>query len=110
MSLRRFVYYYAVIGGWAAFAAWVLLERPIRHLGSMGETQAAIDLLAILAAAMTATGVGAAIGCGLGLVGACQRNWLVRLGHAISGLLGGAIGGLVGGLLGAILHTCLAGG
>lgn len=107
MSLNRFVYYYAVIGGWAAFIAWVFLERPIRHLGSLGETQAVINLWAILAASATATGLGAAIGCGLGFVGGTQRRWLGRLQRGVSGLVGGAVGGLVGGLLGSLLHTYL---
>ena len=105
MSLNRFIYYYAVISGWAALIAWVLLERPIRHLAALGETQTAIDLWAIVAASVTATGVGAAIGCGLGFVGVTERRWLRRFQHGVAGLIGGAAGGLVGGLLGALLHT-----
>lgn len=105
MSLNRFVYYCAVIGGWAAFVAWVLLERPIRHLGSLGETAAAINLWSIIASAVTATGVGGAIGFGLGLVGGADQRWFGRIQHALSGLLGGAVGGLIGGLVGASLHV-----
>ena len=105
MSLNRFVYYCAVIGGWAAFVAWFLLERPIRHLGSLGETAAAVDLWSIITPTVTATGVGGAIGCGLGLVGGTDRRWLERLQHAVSGLIGGAVGGLIGGLVGALLYT-----
>lgn len=105
MSFSRFVYYCAVIGGWAAFIAWVLLERPIRHLGSLGETAAAVDLWSIITPTVTATGVGGAIGCGLGLVGGTDRRILGRLQHALSGLIGGAVGGLIGGLVGAILYT-----
>ncbi len=105
MSLSRFVYYCAVVGGWAAFMAWVLLERPIRHLGSLGETAVAVDLWSIITPTVTATGVGGAIGCGLGLVGGTDRRLLERLQHALSGLIGGAVGGLIGGLVGALLYT-----
>lgn len=105
MSFSRFVYYCAVIGGWAAFIAWVFLERPIRHLGSLGETAAAVDLWSIITPTVTATGVGGAIGCGLGLVAGTDRRFLGRLQHALSGLIGGAVGGLIGGLTGAILYT-----
>ncbi|MCP4591476.1 MAG: FHA domain-containing protein, partial [bacterium] len=105
MSLNRFVYYCAVIGGWAAFAAWLLLERAIRHLGSLGETEASIGLWAIIATTVTATGVGGAIGGGLGFVSGTDRPWLVRVQHALLGLIGGAVGGLIGGLVGAVLHT-----
>ena len=105
MSFSRFVYYCAIVGGWAAFVAWMLLERPIRHLGSLGETAAAVDLWSIVTPTVTATGVGGAIGCGLGLVGGMDRRWLERVLHATSGLVGGAVGGLAGGLFGAILYT-----
>lgn len=105
MSLNRFVYYCAVIGGWAAFIAWILLERPIRHLGTLGETASAMNLWATISAAVTATGVGGTIGCGLGLVGGADHRVFTRLQSAASGLIGGAVGGLIGGLVGAFLHT-----
>ena len=107
MSLKRFVYYCAVLGGWTAFIAWVFLERPIQYLAALGETRTAMNLWSVIAAAVTATGVGAAIGCGLGFVAATQRSWLGRIRHALSGLIGGGLGGLMGGLLGALLHTYL---
>ena len=34
MSLGRFVYYSAVVGGWAAFLAWMLAEALVLHGGS----------------------------------------------------------------------------
>lgn len=105
MSLNRFIYYCAVLGGWSAFIAWVFLERPVRHLGSLGETAAAMNLWAIISATVTATGVGGAIGCGLGLVGGTDRRIVGRLHRAAAGLIGGAVGGLIGGLTGAFLHT-----
>jgi hypothetical protein len=105
MSLNRFVYYCAVIGGWAAFAAWLLFERTIRHLGSLGETEAAIGLWSVITTTVTATGVGGAIACGLGLVSGADRGWIGRFQRAVSGLIGGAVGGLIGGLVGAVLHT-----
>jgi len=105
MSLNRFVYYCAIVAGWAAFVAWMFLERPIRHFGSLGETAVALDLWSIITPTITATGVGGAIGCGLGLVGGTDRRWLERVRHAGLGIVGGAIGGLIGGFIGALLYT-----
>lgn len=105
MSLNRFVYYCAVTGGWAAFAAWILLETPIRRLSSLGETEGAMNLWSVITTTLMATVVGGAIGCGLGLVGGMDRRWMSRLQNGLSGLIGGAAGGFIGGLLGGCLHT-----
>ena len=105
MSLSRFVYYCAVLGGWSAFIAWMLLERPIRYLGALGDSAAAIRLWSVVAPTLTATAVGGAIGCGFGLVGETAEQWARRLRQSCFGLLGGAAGGLAGGFLGALLHT-----
>jgi len=105
MSLNRFVYYCAVVGGWMAFLAGMLLERPIRHLSELGESAAAMQLWDTISATLTATAVGGAIGCGLGLVSATSKRWQPRLRHAGAGAVGGAVGGLIGGLVGAALYT-----
>ena len=52
MSLARLVYYSAVLGGWAAFVAWMVAEAVI--LGRLP-----------LEVVLTAAAVGAAIGCGV---------------------------------------------
>lgn len=105
MSLHRFVYYCAVLGGWSAFFAWMLLERPIQYLGALGDSAAAIRLWSVVAPALTATAVGGAIGCGFGLVGGTAEKWARRIRQAFFGLIGGAAGGFFGGLVGALLHT-----
>ncbi len=105
MSLSRFVYYCAVLGGWSAFIAWMFLERPIRYLGALGDSAAAISLWSVVAPTLTATAVGGAIGCGFGLVGETAEKWARRLRQSFFGLVGGAAGGLAGGFVGALLHT-----
>ena len=59
MSLYRFVYYSALIGGWAAFLAWTLAELSVlRGRSELGTVRV------ILSTAI----VGAAVGAGLSLV------------------------------------------
>jgi hypothetical protein len=92
MSLSRFVYYSAIIGGWAALAAWAVLEAVLLRGGS--EFGAGV---------VTATGavVGAAIGAGLNLVsGMANAQWTRQIRRAAAGVLGGGIGGALGGLAG----------
>ncbi|HID76195.1 MAG TPA: FHA domain-containing protein, partial [Planctomycetaceae bacterium] len=99
MSLNRFIYYSAVVGGWAAYVAWIAAELFVlgRHrLGGAAKT--------ILTAAL----VGAAVGAGLQLVsGMTNRRWRRQLKRASSGLIGGGLGGTLGGLLGSILYSTL---
>jgi hypothetical protein len=99
MSFYRFVYYSAVIAGWAALAAWVLAELLFlgnRHLGGTLSTTAAAATL------------GAMIGAGLNLVaGMANAQWKQQLRRILAGLLVGGLGGLVGGLLGEILYADL---
>ena len=45
MSLYRFVYYSAVIGGWAAFIAWLLAETLVlRGENSVGFGQTVVSI------------------------------------------------------------------
>ena len=108
VSLYRFVYYSAVIGGWAAMLAWFLAEVALlRGRWELGTVEVTL----------TAAVVGAAIGAGLNLVsaatgGLCRRQrgtlcrrqrgtlWAGSLGRTSAGFVGGGIGGAVGGLLG----------
>lgn len=109
MSLYRFVYYSAVVCGWAAFLAWMILERPVRYIGSLGGSGGLSSIFwDIVAATITAAIVGAALGTGLNLVsGMSNAQWRQQLGRIIPGLIGGGIGGAVGGLLGAGFFAAL---
>ena len=99
MSFRRFIYYCAVCGGWAAFLAWAMVlagnvravERPV--------------LRTALIAAVLGLLLGAAVGAVDALQNAVGRQRGVRVGLcAAIGLVGGAISGLIG----EALHTALA--
>ncbi len=92
MSLGRFVYYSAVVGGWAAFLAWMLAEALVLHGGTVFSTPLVMGVAAL---------VGAIIAAGLNLVsGMTNAQWRRQLARVPSGLLGGGIGGAIGGLLG----------
>lgn len=94
MSLHRFVYYSAVVGGWAAFLAWAVLEALLLRGGSEFD---AIQVTVVGAV------VGAAIGAGLNLVsGMSNAQWKHLLKRLPAGLLGGAAGGGLGGLAGQL--------
>lgn len=100
MSLNRYVYYSAVIGGWAAYLAWLVAEmflvRGERAVGLTGT---------LLAGAL----VGAAVGAGLKLVsGMAGAEWRQQIKSLWPGLVGGGIGGALGGLFGAVLYDKLA--
>jgi len=96
MSLSRFVYYSAVLGGWAAFLAWFVAEVLFLRTGRLGGT-----VEAVLAGALA----GAAIGAALNVVsGLSNPLWRRQLGRITPGLIGGGVGGAVGGLLGAVLY------
>ncbi len=106
MSLNRFVYYNAVVAGWAALLAWLVLERPLRYMDSLGDTGRSMFLWDIAAATLTAGIVGATIGVGLSLVsGATNPQWKRRPRRILPGLLGGGTGGLLGGLAGALMFS-----
>ncbi|NQT36200.1 MAG: FHA domain-containing protein, partial [Planctomycetes bacterium] len=99
MSLKRFVYYSAIIGGWTAWIAWLLVEMLVlRGQGSQG------TLAVVLAAAI----VGASIGGGLAVVSSMTNpHWNQRLKRALPGLIGGAVGGAIGGFMGEVVHGLL---
>jgi len=105
MSLKRFIYYNAVIGGWAALLAWLVWERPFRYMDSLGDTPAAKLIWNIIAVTLIAPVVGAAIGGGLNVVsGMTNPHWQRQLRRVVAGVLGGGIGGLIGGVLGALMY------
>ena len=99
MSLKRFVYYCAVVGGWAALVAWApceLLFLRSHRFGGLSE--------AVLAGAT----VGALVGAGLQLVsGMSNSQWTRQLRRAVPGFLGGAVGGAAGALFGAAVYSGL---
>ena len=91
MSFRLFIYYCAVCGGWAAFAAWLALwaSGVVRIDNPFAKTPLIAGFLGLLVAA----GVGA-VDAQLNAVGS-QR--VLRVGVCAGiGLVGGALGGLVG--------------
>ena len=97
MSLSRFVYYSGVVGGWAAFLAWLVAELLFLGSGSLGGTAEAV---------LTAALVGAAIGVGLNLVGGMTNPHRARqLRRLLPGFLGGGVGGAAGGLLGGLVYS-----
>ena len=100
MSLNRFIYYCAVMGGWAALAAWLLAE--LFFFRGRVETALPAWQRDTLTAAMVGGGIGAALSV---LSGIANPRWTVRLRHAVPGLLGGLLGGAIGGFLGWILYS-----
>ena len=95
MSLNRFVYYSAVIGGWAAFGAWLLAELLL--LGGRSE-------FGLVKVTLVGGMVGAAIGAGLNLVsGMTNPQWKQQLRRLAPGLIGGGIGGSFGALVGQLM-------
>ena len=97
MSLKRFVYYSAVIGGWAALLGWAGAELVLWLLGSPSGLPR-VTLFGAL--------VGAAIGAGLNVVsGLANAKWQRMLLRSLPGLLGGAVGGAIGGVLGDAIYA-----
>jgi hypothetical protein len=96
VSLHRFVYYAAVIGGWAAFLAWLIAEPLFLHAARL-----ALAVRIMLTSAL----VGAGLGMGMILVsGMANAQWRRQLRRAVLGLVIGGIGGALGGLLGQLLY------
>jgi hypothetical protein len=100
-GMWRRVYWTGLVGGWSAFAGWLVAELMIgRWVGDS-------VLLAILMVML----VGSALGAGISQVEALftsqWQNFLPRLGL---GALGGFVGGLIGGLFGNLLFALLGQG
>src|SRR3569623_775789 len=97
MSLARFVYYSAIIGGWAAFAAWLVTE--LSGLSRSGSAW----LVPVIAAAL-----GAAIATGLNAVSVLSAgSWKQLPARVAIGRGGGAVGGVVGGGAGQLLYSAI---
>jgi hypothetical protein len=108
MSLRRFVYYSAAIGGWTAFLAWLVADVLFLDDGDGQRDRGAAWFWAIAGPALTGGLVGAAIAAGQNVVsGIANPRWERQFRRLVRGLIGGAAGGLIGGLLGALLYTCV---
>jgi hypothetical protein len=99
MSLSRFVYYSAIVGGWAAYLASIVAEFSLHGSESLGGTAEAM---------LTAALVGAALGAGLHAVsGMTNAQWAKLATRLLWGAIGGGIGGIVGGLFGSLLYGAL---
>jgi hypothetical protein len=100
MSFKLFIYYCAVVGGWAAFLTWGAAQGSgIRDLGSPYGRAALIGgLLGLL--------VASAIGLVDALLNAVGFQRVLRVLVCLGvGLVGGMLGGLVGQILNSRLHV-----
>ena len=96
MSLKRLIYYGAVIGGWSAFFGWLATEILLNRGGANGR----------VGVALTCALVGGAISAGLNLVaGMVNAQWKQQLMGALRGLVLGGMGGALGGYLGDVLFA-----
>ncbi len=94
MSLKRFVYYNAVIGGWAGFLVWLVAEMLVLDSQSLGP---------VVETVLTGVLAGVGIGAGLNYVGrASGGRWVPRLS---AGLAVAALVAAGGGLLGAVVYS-----
>jgi hypothetical protein len=98
MSLIRFVYYSAVVGGWAALLAWMIAEALVLGRALPGTLEVAI----------VGALIGAAIGGGLNLLaGRANARWTQLLRRLTAGFIGGLLGGAIGGTLGDLLYAAV---
>ena len=94
MSLYRFVYYSAVVAGWAAFLAWMVAEGLL-----LGDSEPGTVRTAVVGAVL-----GAFIGGGLNLVSVvAHAQWKGLVRRLSAGLASGAAGGAVGAAIGDLL-------
>ena len=91
MSFKKFIYYCALCGGWAAFVAWLALW--LIHVVDIKEPFLKTPLIAGFLGLLVAAGVGA-VDAKLNAVG-FQRVLRVAV-CMVVGLVGGALGGLIG--------------
>lgn len=94
MSLKRFVYYNAVIGGWAALVVWLVAEMLFLDSPSLGGVAEAV-----LTGVLAGVGIGAGLNCVSSASGGRLRP------RVSSGLVVGALIAAAGGLLGALLYS-----
>lgn len=94
MSFRLFVYYCALVGGWAAFAGWAL-GRNLAPLGELAQ------------AGVKGFCLGLTVALGIGFVDALWDVSIYRFVQVtmrvLSAVLVGSIGGLLGGVIGQLL-------
>lgn len=101
MSLARLVYYSALLGGWTAWIAWLLVETVFFASRSTG-------LPSVLRETLAAATLGGAIAAGVGIVsGMTNARWAQLIERAGIGLVGGLAGGALGGLLGTLFYRYL---
>jgi len=94
MSLKRFIYYNAMIGGWAGLLVWLGAELLFFRSGSSG---------GLFEAALVGILAGLAIGAALNFVsGLSSGRWRPRLSFRL--ILGAAVAA-AGGVLGAFLYS-----
>ncbi len=102
MSFKLFIYYCALLGGWAAFLSWGFAQGlGIRRLDSA-------YLRAALIAAVLGFLVAGAVGFADALLNAKGSQRWMRLAICLGvGLVGGSFGGLVGQVLNSMMHAPL---
>ncbi len=102
MSFKLFIYYCALLGGWAAFLSWGFAQGlGIRQLDSA-------YLRAALIAAVLGFLVAGAVGFADALLNAKGSQRWVRLAICLGvGLVGGSFGGLIGQVLNSMMHAPL---
>ncbi len=104
MSFYRYVYWSALAGGWAGFLVWLLLERLIVYLATLGRTSGEMRLWIVFSVTLTAGLLGAALGGALSVVASMsQAGWGRRLRASLPGVLAGGIGGALAGMAGGLL-------
>lgn len=119
MSFRRFVYYCAVCGAWAAFVGWVVGIVLLSLLGLMvrAETRATSTPYLLLHASVLGLALGLAVALGLSLLDATWnlslRQFSKVLMRVLAALVVGGLGGLFGGFVGqgfvTLAHRAVSG-
>ena len=104
MSLYRFVYYAAVVGGWAALLAWLVAEVLFFRQPWLERLLHSAVVAGFVQAVLTGALAGAALGAGLNLVsGMGNAQWQRQLRRTVPGIVVGGIGGAAGALVGQFL-------
>jgi hypothetical protein len=99
MSFPRLIFYSAMVGGWAAFAGWLVCEVLFLRRG---------DQVGNLVMVLTAALVGGLVGGGLNfLAGAANGNVVRALPRLAIGVVAGLIVGAVGCLCGNLVYLVL---